>query len=270
MNPISEILQKKRKNANCVLIPFLTAGYPSVDLTIEALIMLDSQGADVIELGIPYSDALADGPLIQESSKVALEQGTHINQVLFILSRVKYELNSPIVIFTYYNPMLARGTEKFIQEISLLGVKGLIVPDLPIEETDYLNYLCINYGIELILFIAPTSSHNRILNIVSKAQGCVYLVSNTGVTGVRSYINDEINTLSTYIKSNTNKLLILGFGISSPAQVSRISQWNIDGIVVGSAFTRILSHDNNDKKSSAKMINNLGKFCKEMKTAIKD
>nr|YP_009399657.1 Tryptophan synthase alpha subunit [Digenea simplex]ARW69476.1 Tryptophan synthase alpha subunit [Digenea simplex] len=261
MNLISQILQEKRRNSTCALIPFLTAGYPNITTTIEALYTLDKQGADIVELGIPYSDALADGPLIQQSSKVALDQGIYIDQVLGLLNQINGNLNVPIVIFTYYNPILARGLNKFIKEISLLGVRGLIVPDLPIEETDYLICICRNYNIELVLFIAPTSPKSRIKNILSKAPGCVYLVSTTGVTGIRNHINDQIYDLASYIRSNTDKLVMLGFGISSPSQVSKISHWNIDGIVIGSAFTKILS--------SQHCINNLKSFCFEIKQAIK-
>nr|YP_010170912.1 tryptophan synthase alpha subunit [Chondria tumulosa]QSD57053.1 tryptophan synthase alpha subunit [Chondria tumulosa] len=265
MNSISKILENKRSNSTCALIPFITAGYPNIDTTLEALYILDKQGADIIELGIPYSDALADGPTIQKSSKIALEQGVYIDQVLQLLDQVQFTLNVPIVIFTYYNPILVRGISKFLEEISMRGVKGLIVPDLPIEETDYLIHLCSQYNIELILFIAPTSSKNRIINILNKAPGCVYLVSTTGVTGMRKGINRDINNLSAYIKSNTNKFLMLGFGISTAEQVAQISSWDIDGIVVGSACIRILS-SNPDNNIA---LNSLGLFCNSMKAAIK-
>nr|YP_010851565.1 Tryptophan synthase alpha subunit [Echinothamnion hystrix]WGH14540.1 Tryptophan synthase alpha subunit [Echinothamnion hystrix] len=268
MNLISQILQKKRQNAQCALIPFLTAGYPSIQLTIEALFMLDKQGADIIELGIPYSDALADGPLIQNASKVALDNGVYIDQVLHILSKIQSKIIVPIIIFTYYNPILVRGIHRFIQEISQFGVKGLIVPDLPIEETKYIARLCRYYELELILFISPTSSQNRINTIVSQAQGCIYLVSNTGVTGMRNYINYDIHCISSYIYSKTNKLIMLGFGISSPIQVSNILKFklNIDAMVVGSAFINILSRYSDD--NDLNLIEELGSFCKQMKLAM--
>nr|ARW68649.1 Tryptophan synthase alpha subunit [Palisada sp.] len=264
MNHISQILQKKRQSSACALIPFVTAGYPNLDVTIKILYTLDKNGADVIELGIPYSDALADGPMIQKSSKVALEQGVYIDQVLNILNTVRYKLSAPIVIFTYYNPILFRGVNLFIQEISLCGVKGLIVPDLPIEETDYLTSLCLEYSIELILFIAPTSSSDRISKILNKAPGCVYLVSSTGVTGIRNDVNNQIDSLSTYIKSTTDKLVMLGFGISNVSQVAQVSNWDVDALVVGSAFTRILSSNLNYESA----IQSVGVFCNNMKSAI--
>nr|YP_010951476.1 Tryptophan synthase alpha subunit [Laurencia catarinensis]WMP12415.1 Tryptophan synthase alpha subunit [Laurencia catarinensis] len=265
MNHISQILEKKRESSTCALIPFVTAGYPNIDVTIDVLYTLDKNGADIIELGIPYSDALADGPTIQKSSKIALDQGVYVDKVLDILDKVRLKLTVPIVIFTYYNPILVRGIQKFIEEISSRGVKGLIIPDLPIEETDYLVYLCLNYSIELILFVAPTSSRDRISNILNKAPGCIYLVSSTGVTGVRNNLNNDVNRLSNYIKRSTNKFIMLGFGISNISQVSQVSHWDIDALVIGSAFTRILS-SYLDYESA---VNSVGVFCNEIKSAIK-
>nr|YP_009745212.1 Tryptophane synthase alpha subunit [Halymenia maculata]QIG87222.1 Tryptophane synthase alpha subunit [Halymenia maculata] len=261
MNAISEVL--RTKNSTCALIPFITAGYPNLELSIEALYTLDKRGADIIELGIPYSDALADGPVIQESSRVALEQGVYISQVLNILQEVSTKICAPIVIFTYYNPILARGIKKFIQEISINGAKGLIIPDLPLEETDYIIQLCHDFSIELILFIAPTSSETRISTILSKSPGSIYLVSSYGVTGMRQQIESRINDLAYFIKQKTNKFIILGFGISSPEQASQISSWNIDGIVIGSAFIKKMS-----LKSKDKMIDDLSDFCQMLRLAI--
>nr|QCI05604.1 Tryptophan synthase alpha subunit [Cryptopleura ramosa] len=264
MNKISQILDQKRKNSGCALIPFITAGYPNKNATIKALYELDSQGADIIELGIPYTDALADGPLIQEASEFALKQGTYIDDVLSILNQVTSILKSPIIIFTYYNPILVRGVDQFILEIYNNGAKGLIVPDLPIEEIDYLMYLCKLFHIELILFIAPTSSNKRMAQILSKSSNCIYLVSSTGVTGMRNHFNSNISDLSNYIKSKTSKLIIIGFGISNVRQASIISKWNIDGIVIGSAFINILSHFT----FNSDYLIELGAFCKNIKLAI--
>nr|YP_010619032.1 Tryptophan synthase alpha subunit [Pterosiphonia complanata]WAX03045.1 Tryptophan synthase alpha subunit [Pterosiphonia complanata] len=268
MNLISQVLQKKRQNSTCALIPFVTAGYPSIELTEDILCMLDRRGADIIELGIPYSDALADGPLIQNASRLALNNGVYIDQVLDVLNRVKFKIHAPIIIFTYYNPILVRGLSRFIQEISTFGVKGLVIPDLPIEEIDYIVHLCNHYKLELIFFISPTSSKDRIKNILSKAPGCLYLVSSTGVTGIRKSINSDIISLYDYINSTTDKLVMFGFGISSPLQISNIlkSTLNVDGIVIGSAFTKILfdySHHH-----SLDIIEKLGSFCEKMKMSM--
>nr|YP_009398847.1 Tryptophan synthase alpha subunit [Cliftonaea pectinata]ARW68039.1 Tryptophan synthase alpha subunit [Cliftonaea pectinata] len=270
MNIISRVLYDKRKSSTSALIPFITAGYPSIDMTYKLLHVLNEEGADIIELGIPYSESLADGPLIQHASKVALQQGIYIDQVLSMLNKLSSVIKVPIIIFSYYNPILSRGVDKFINEISSLGVKGLIIPDLPIEETDYLLYLCNQCSIELILFIAPTSSSNRISNILSKSTGCVYLVSSTGVTGIRKNLNYSIQSLSSNIVKNTNKLTMLGFGISNAYQVSQVSSWNIDGIVIGSAFTQIISKYSDCKiDAESSILLNVRIFCRDIKLALK-
>nr|YP_010198934.1 tryptophan synthase alpha subunit [Hydropuntia urvillei]UAD88383.1 tryptophan synthase alpha subunit [Hydropuntia urvillei] len=261
MSVITNFLRSKK--SSCALVPFITAGYPNINTCIEALKILDQKGADLIELGIPYSDALADGPIIQEASEIALKQGVYIEQVLYILKTVVPDLDTPIIIFTYYNPVLVRGIQKFINEISRFGAKGLIIPDLPLEEVDHIIEICNIYSIELILFIAPTSSEARIKLILSKSPGCIYLVSSCGVTGFRDNISVHIKQIVNSIKSKTNKLIILGFGINSSDQVSQIVNWNIDGIVVGSAMINIISNQLSDN-----ILDSLGSFCSKLKSSM--
>ena len=261
MNHISNILLTQ--SSKCALIPFITAGYPSINTTIEVIKELDYQGADIIELGIPYSDALADGPVIQNASLVAIKQKVYIDQVLFILENISPNIRTPIIVFTYYNPVLKRGIHRFIREISNAGAKGLIIPDLPLEEADDLIVMCQQQKIELILFVAPTSSLNRINLITDKSPGCIYLVSSTGVTGVRSTIDNKIIKLADYIKQVSQKLIILGFGISTATQANDLSRWNIDGLVVGTAFVQKLSQCDNTNG-----MKELGHFCKSLKQAI--
>lgn len=261
MTLISETLTKR--NSKCSLIPFITAGYPNLQVTVKALYALDEKGADIIELGIPYSDALADGPVIQESSRKALEEGVCLDNILSMLKKVSPNLNAPVVIFTYYNPVLARGMKKFIQDISFSGARGLIIPDLPLEEVDYILKLCTQFDIELILFIAPTSSEIRMASILSKSPGCIYLVSSYGVTGMRSKISTNIDKLAQKIKAQSNKVIILGFGISSPQQVSTIAKWHVDGLVVGSAFMSTMLN-----KSDIEAIQSLSEACEIFKAAI--
>nr|YP_009295733.1 tryptophane synthase alpha subunit [Mastocarpus papillatus]AOL58217.1 tryptophane synthase alpha subunit [Mastocarpus papillatus] len=261
MTAISEVL--RCKDSKCALIPFITAGYPNLNSTVNALYVLDNEGADVIELGIPYSDALADGPIIQESSRIALEQGVCLDQILNMLKLVSPNLNAPVIIFTYYNPVLVRGIKQFIKDIYVSGARGLIIPDLPLEEIDYLIELCNLFKIELILFIAPTSSDIRICSILSKSPGCIYLVSSYGVTGLRHHISTRIDKLAERIKFKADKLIMLGFGISSSEQVSEIANWNIDGIVIGSAFISVMLN-----KSQDAAIESLGNSCKKFRMAI--
>nr|UAD88788.1 tryptophan synthase alpha subunit [Gracilariopsis chorda] len=261
MNVITEVL--RNKGCNCALVPFITAGYPNLDLSIKALKILDKEGADIIELGIPYSDALADGPIIQNASKIALEQGIHIEEVLYILNKTTPQVNAPIVIFTYYNPVLVRGIHQFIKEISQAGAKGLIIPDLPLEEVDYVIMVCSLFNIELILFIAPTSSPNRIKSILSKSPGCIYLVSSCGVTGIRDNIDVKIQKLAEDIKRRTDKFIILGFGINNPCQIAKILNWHIDGIVIGSAII-----NNMIGELPEDILESLSYFCQKIKKAI--
>nr|YP_009396552.1 Tryptophan synthase alpha subunit [Vertebrata australis]ARW65738.1 Tryptophan synthase alpha subunit [Vertebrata australis] len=267
MNYISNVLYQNFKKSACSFIPFITAGYPSIDLTLQTLYILDKEGADLIELGIPYSDALADGPLIQEASKVAIKNGVNIDKIIEILDEIYLKINTPIIIFTYYNPILVKGIKNFIAQISQFGVKGLVIPDLPLEESDYLISICQLYQIELILFISPTSSSERISDILDKSPGCIYLVSSTGVTGMRDSIDKNIDYISSELILNSSKMLMLGFGISNPDQIKHIiqSKPNINGIVVGSAFTKILSNYLIDSKML--LMDSIRSFCRKMKSA---
>ena len=261
MNTISHFLLTH--NSRCALIPFVTAGYPDIQTTIKVIKELDYQGADMIELGIPYSDALADGPVIQNAALFAIRQKVYVDQVLFILNSLSQEISIPIIIFTYYNPVLKRGIQRFIEEISVAGAKGLIIPDLPLEEADHLILICQQNNIELILFVAPTSSLSRIDLIIQKSPGCIYLVSSTGVTGLRDSIDNTIIKLANYIKKVSNKLIMLGFGISTPSQAHNLSKWNVDGLVIGTAFVKKLSQCN-----SSSGMQDLSYFCKSLKQAI--
>ena len=263
MLSISKALLTSRSISNCALVPFVTAGYPDLHSTVRILHLLDRRGADVIELGIPYSDALADGPVIQQASCIALQQKVYLEQVLQVIKQVSANLNAPIVVFTYYNIVLSHGISYFVEGLFLSGAKGLVIPDLPIEESGYLMELCNQCNIELIFFISPSSSKSRIASIVSKSPGCIYLVTSYGVTGVRDEIQDKLENTINYIKKYTNKSIMLGFGISSIQQISKIAQWNIDGIVIGSAFIQRISHGLLDKN-----YKELECFCSKVKYAI--
>lgn len=248
------------------LIPFITAGYPNLKVTSKILHLLDKQGVHAIELGIPYSDALADGTLIQESSRIALEQKIYFDQILTLIDKSSRSISAPIIVFTYLNPILSRGIDSFIREISDAGAKGLVVPDLPLEESDYFISICNFYNIELIFFISPASSEARLQEIILKAPGCIYVVSDYGVTGLRENLGSSLYQLVQKIKNNTNKRIMLGFGISNEQQVSEIMQYNlkIDAIVMGSAFIKQIaySYENDDYEC-------LNIFCQNIKNSMK-
>lgn len=263
MNAISQRLKSLRQRQECALIPFITAGDPDLAITAEALQVLDRSGADIIELGVPYSDPLADGPVIQAAATRALHQGTKLEHVLEMLQEVSPKLQAPIILFTYYNPILNRGIGAFLEQIASVGVKGLVVPDLPLEEADELIDTAANWGIELILLVAPTSSQTRIDAIASKSQGFIYLVSVTGVTGMRAQIQSRVADLLVEMRQVTDKPIGVGFGISAPEQARQVKEWGADAVIVGSAFVKALS--NGTPEEGLQAVANL---CQELKSAI--
>ena len=188
MTSVSQCFASLKKVGKCALIPFITAGDPDLETTAKALQVLDENGADLIELGVPYSDPLADGPTIQAAATRALAKGVCLDDVLALLKTTTPNLRSPIILFTYYNPIFYRGIESFLQEIVAAGVKGLVVPDLPLEEAEILLKPAAAMGIEITLLVAPTTPKERIEIIAHQCQGFIYLVSVTGVTGMRSQV----------------------------------------------------------------------------------
>lgn len=263
MTSISTSFQTLRDRQQCALIPFITAGDPNLETTAEALRILDRNGADFIELGIPYSDPLADGPVIQAAATRALQKGTKLEQVLEMLHTEIPRLKAPIILFTYYNPILHRGIKSFLAQISAAGVQGLVVPDLPLEEAEELIQTAASFGIEVILLVAPTSSRDRIEAIARQSQGFIYLVSVTGVTGVRAQIQDRVKYLITDLQSITDKPIGVGFGISGPEQAHQVREWGADAVIVGSAFVKRLAEG-----SPIEGLQAVEKLCRELKTAI--
>ncbi|BAZ10747.1 tryptophan synthase alpha chain [Calothrix sp. NIES-4071] len=263
MTCISKRFQSLRNRNQCALIPFITAGDPDLETTAAALRILDSNGADFIELGVPYSDPLADGPVIQAAATRALQRGTKLAQVLEMVAEVSPNLQAPIILFTYYNPILNLGIHLFLLEAASVGVKGLVVPDLPLEEASHLIETASMLGIEVILLVAPTSSKQRIEAIAHQSQGFIYLVSVTGVTGMRNQIQDRVQNLLQDMRSVTDKPIGVGFGISDAEQARQVSDWGADAVIVGSAFVKKLALGTPSEGLQA-----LEKLCRELKTAI--
>ncbi|MBO3462828.1 tryptophan synthase subunit alpha [Aetokthonos hydrillicola Thurmond2011] len=263
MTSISQRFQFLRDNNQCAFIPFITAGDPNLETTKEALRILDRNGADFIELGVPYSDPLADGPVIQAAATRALEKGTKLEQVLEMVKTVTPDLEAPIILFIYYNPILNRGIRSFLEQIASVGVKGLVVPDLPLEEAEQLIHAASDFGIEVILLVAPTSSKDRIAAITQYSQGFVYLVSVTGVTGVRSVIQERVKSLLTEMRSVTDKPIGVGFGISKPEQARQVMDWGADAVIVGSAFVQRLATGTPEQGLQA-----IEQLCQELKASI--
>ncbi|MEA5564912.1 tryptophan synthase subunit alpha [Anabaena sp. UHCC 0399] len=264
MTVIADRFQTLKRNQECALIPFITAGDPDLATTAAALKILDSSGADFIELGVPYSDPLADGPVIQAAATRALQKGTKLEAVLEMLQATTPSLQAPIILFTYYNPILHRGIDKFLEQIAAAGVAGLVVPDLPLEEAAGLLKPASERGIDLTLLIAPTSSVDRIEAISQASQGFIYLVSVTGVTGMRSQMEIRASDLLPEIRRFTDKPIGVGFGISQPEQATQVKAWGADAIIVGSAFVQRLAEGTPEQGLSA-----IAQFCQNLKAAIK-
>ena len=255
MNKISRTIQNSLTKHS--LISFLTAGYPKLSTTMEAIQVFDQLGVTIIEVGLPYSVPLADGPIIQHASITALSNGTSYSKILKLISKVNKAINTPLIVFAYYNIIVNQSITIFIQQLSRIGVQGLLIPDLPIEEADYIIYLCNEFDVELIFLVAPTTSYLRIKKIVRKSFGCIYLVSKTGITGTSSDKSVNIKYFINRIKNLTNRTLILGFGISTILQIQQLDELSINGIVIGSAFTKRLS-------SKTNKIEQLSRFCRKI------
>ena len=257
-NKFNELRTKKR----LALMPFLMAGDPTLDLTSEILLKLQDQGADLIELGIPYSDPLADGPIIQLAASRALSGGTSPLKVLSLLSNIKDQLKIPIILFTYFNPLLNFGFRNFCEKAAKAGVSGLIIPDLPLEEATEFSEIAKKYYLDLILLVAPTTPFPRMKSISEKSRGFTYLVSVTGVTGERNNLENRVENLITKLKNINSNPIAVGFGISSPQHVQKVKKWGADGVIVGSAFVKRIYESNKQN-----ILNEVGDFCKSMRVA---
>ncbi len=265
MTSISKCFESLRASNQCALIPFISSGDPDLETTAEALRVLDCSGADLIELGVPYSDPLADGPVIQAAATRALKQGTRLADILEMAQTVTRSLRAPIILFSYYNPIWNWGKVSFLQKAAASGIKGLVIPDLPGDEAGDLLELADGVGIEVILLVAPTSSKQRLEAIASRARGFIYLVSVTGVTGARSSLPVSVKNMIQEIRNITDKPVGIGFGISGPQQAYQAKKWGADAVIVGSAFVERLA-----ETTPYRGLRAIRDFCRDLKAAIQD
>ncbi len=219
-------------------IPFVTAGDPSLDVTERLVLEMAEAGADLIELGIPFSDPVAEGVVIQRADERALASGTTTDKIFDSVRRIREKSDVPLAFMTYINPVFAYGTDRFLKNCGDLGVDAIIVPDLPFEEKGELLPFCEKYGVTLISLIAPTSNE-RIGMIARQAQGFVYCVSSMGVTGVRSEITTDIGGMISLVKAAKDIPCAVGFGISTPEQAREMAEVS-DGVIVGSAIVKLV------------------------------
>lgn len=255
MNKIQKVFENKK-----AFIPFITAGDPDLSVTEELVPAMAEAGADLIEIGIPFSDPVAEGPVIQEADLRSLAAGTTTDKIFDSVKRIRKKTQVPLAFMTYINPVYAYGVDKFMERAADCGIDALIVPDMPFEERQELLPACRRYGLALIYLVAPTS-RERAQAIARESQGFVYCVSSLGVTGVRSQITTNIKEMVDAIKKGKDIPCAVGFGISTPEQARTMSRVS-DGVIVGSAIVELVA------RYGAGCLEPVCSYIREMKAAI--
>jgi len=255
---ISDCFIQKKSEGKTVLIPYVTCGSPSLEESLEILEVLESAGGDIIELGIPFSDPLADGPTIQSSSQLALENGVTVEKVLRVLSDFKTNSKIPVVLFSYLNPILQYGLENFLKAVQEIGAEGILLTDVPQGSDSFIEDSILESDVDFIRLVAPTTDYERIERISEKGKGFLYYISRTGVTGARELLREELMREIEAVKRVSKLPVAVGFGISTPEQAAVVG--NVaDGVVVGSALVQILNEDGIQEASN---------FLKALRVAI--
>jgi tryptophan synthase alpha chain len=258
-NRIDKKLNLMKSDSEPVLVPYITSGFPNIHIFKKIVLEILDNGADILEIGIPFSDPLADGPTIQKSNYIALKNGVNLKKTINLLTEIRASNNvSPMVFMGYYNPFLSYGIDDFLRDASKAGLDGLIIPDLPTEESNELFQKCLSHGIHLIPLLAPTSTDETIKQACKQAGGYIYCVSLTGVTGARSQLSSEVKKLVRRIKTHTDLPVLVGFGISTRSNVLEVNDF-ADGAVVGSAFIDHISNssEGSEVESAVKFIRSL-------------
>lgn len=256
MNKISKAFENGK-----AFIGFVTAGDPDLEVSEQIMLKMAEAGCDLIEIGIPFSDPIAEGPVIQEANLRSLGQGTTTDKVFELTKRVSAQLDIPLVYMTYLNVLFKYGYDKFLEKASEAGISGVIIPDMPFEEKEELQSVAKNYGIEVVSLIAPTSE-DRIKMIAAEAEGFVYAVSSLGVTGTRSEIKTDLEGITAAIKEATDTPVAIGFGINTPEQAKKYAAL-ADGVIVGSAIVKIIAKHGKDAPDK------VYDYVKQMKDAIR-
>jgi tryptophan synthase alpha chain len=263
MNRIDRKFHDLRKKGQKAFIAFITAGDPDVATTQSIVLEIEKKGADIVELGVPFSDPMADGPTIQKASLRALKNNTSLRDVLQLVRNIRKISEIPLVIMSSYNPIFKYGEERFVQDSVASGLDGVIIPDLPPEEGENLIRLSESAGLNLIMLIAPTTPRERAAMLAEKSRGFIYYVSVMGITGERESLPDEIREGIEQVKGLTDKPIAVGFGISRPEHVQALSPI-ADGIIVGSAIIRIIENN----LTSPQLVSRVGEFVSLLKKNI--
>jgi tryptophan synthase alpha chain len=264
VNRISERFKQLEARREPAFIPFITAGDPSLDMTARIVLELEKAGSDVIELGVPFSDPVADGVVNQEAAQRALKNGVTLHDIVARVKSLRSRTQIPLVLFTYFNPVLAYGLDAFAQDAADAGVDGVLCVDLPPEEAGEYKRLLDARDIATIFLAAPTSSPERIELIAANSTGFLYYVSRTGVTGVRSDVETSVQEMVDRIKAQTATPVAVGFGIGTPAQAAEVGRY-ADGVIVGSAIVRMIGQYGDAPDMPARV----GAFAKQLAEAAK-
>ena len=258
---MSRILDVFQQSKHKILIPYVTVGYPNVDDTLKVVPLLAASGCDMVELGIPFSDPLADGATIQQASFSALKSGVTPGVCLEIAGKLHKQVDIPQIFMTYYNPIFHYGLEKFSRDCVTAGVSGLIIPDLPPEEASPLEAITRKHGLDLIYLLAPNSTDKRVKLVARQAQGFIYLVSVSGVTGIRKALPPNLAGFVGRVRRVTTQPLCVGFGISSPEQAIQVARL-ADGVIVGSRIIQLMEAED--------ALISVGKFIRELRYALNE
>ena len=242
------------------LIAYVTVGYPSISATMEVVPMLASSGCDIVELGIPFSDPLADGATIQKASFSAIENGVTPQLCLEVAEQLSQKVSIPLVFMTYFNPILSYGQDKFLKACASSGISGLIIPDLPPEEGLEMETIIQKQNLDLIYLLAPTSTQERIRLVAERSRGFIYLVSVTGVTGARQELPADLEAFLTRVRMVAHQSLCVGFGVSTIDQARRVAQ-TADGVIVGSRLIQLMEDEDN-------FVSTVSSFIKELRQVL--
>ncbi len=251
---IAEAFASCRAQGRAALMPYFTLGYPAPDLSLDILTAIARSGADLLELGIPFSDPLADGPTIQRSTQIALSNGITVARCLEMTAELRRRhLTQPLLLMGYLNPLLAYGVERFITDAATAGADGLIIPDLPPEEAGAVEATCQEYDLALVFLASPNTPAERLAYLAHRSRGFLYLVSLTGVTGARSTLPADLENFVQRARAVAQQPLAVGFGISTPEQASRVGAI-ADGVIVGSALIQAVERSQSPVEEAAKFV----------------
>ena len=264
MNRIDQKFKELRQAKKKAFIAFITAGDPDLHTTEALVLALEKAGADIVELGVPFSDPLADGPTIQAASYRSLQKGTTLAKILATVKRIRLSSDVPIALMTYYNPVFHFGEKAFVKQAKAAGVDGVIIPDLPVEEAGDLRAYAMKADLATIFFVAPTTTAARLRPVVEATTGFIYYVSVAGVTGARQAVASEIEAKIRLVKALTDKPVCVGFGVSTPEQARVISRV-ADGVIVGSAIVQEIQKH----AAASDLASRVGSFVATLVKAIK-